>query len=83
MKALQAKLALVATERPIGFRVSRPFRGTRRISFRPMTSDKIQYATSYAVFVDLSDLPREEWRTLIEQARTLLIELAQRLSPFA
>ncbi len=76
MDEIPEDLFLVVTEQPIAFKVVRPDVSPHSVCYRQFEHSS-KRMREYAVFVDVSTLPRKDWPDSIEQAKRLLSELAE------
>jgi hypothetical protein len=79
MDDIPERLFLVVTDRPITFEVVRPDNAFPAVSYREFRNGRSKpYA--YAVLVDCSVLPREQWPLGIDRSRSTLMDLAPHVS---
>jgi hypothetical protein len=73
------KLYFAVTERPVAFEVTRPYSDEPAVSYCELAEEPGK-PHAWAVFVDLSSVPRNRWRDVIVVARDLLITFAKQMS---
>lgn len=79
MDDVPERLFLIVTERPIVFDVIRPDGAFQAVSYREFRKGRSEpYA--YAVLLDCSALPRDQWPLGLDRSRSVLMDLAPQLS---
>ena len=78
MSEIPERLCLFATQRPVEFNALRVDHAAG-VSYRELSSEKAG-VYGYAVFIDCSIVPRENWSAAAKGARELVTDLAQRVA---